>query len=176
MEPTPQLHDIMLETSEDVVHSQDCSEASATVILEISESKRKICAELILIWTLPDDKKKRALRRLYLQYHPDKADPNKVLLYEEAFKFLRQQINCLESNLSLLDPDVIDDDDINVVSSSYWDGFYGQWDESIRKRRHRRTRRSNRKRQRREKRNKEDATRLKERESENESSVMTMKL
>ena len=162
--------------SEDVVYSEDCSEASATVTLEISKSKRKICAELILIWTLPDDKKKRALRRLYLQYHPDKADPNKVLLYEEAFKFLKQQINRLQSNLSLLDPDVIDDDDINVVLSSYWDGFYGQWDESIRKRRHRRTRRSNRKRRRREKRNKEDATCLKERESENESSVMTMKL
>ena len=156
--------------SEDVVYSEDCSEASATVTLEISKSKRKICAELILIWTLPDDKKKRALRRLYLQYHPDKADPNKVLLYEEAFKFLKQQINRLQSNLSLLDPDVIDDDDINVVLSSYWDGFYGQWDESIRKRRHRRTRRSNRRRRRREKRNKEDATRLKERESENEDS------
>ena len=59
---------------------------------------------------------------------------------------------------------------ILMLLSSYWDGFYSQWNESTRKRRHRRTGRSNRKRRRREKRNKEDVTRLKERESKNEGS------
>ena len=44
------------------------------------------------IWTLPEDEQKRAIRRLYLKWHPDK-NPDNPDFAEKVFKFLKSEID-----------------------------------------------------------------------------------
>lgn len=109
--------------------------------LNLKRLKKTICEQLKLIWELPETERKTALRRLYLQYHPDKADPCNVYLYEEAFKFLMQQVERLENNLPLIDPD--EEEKVEEHTSFYdsnWTGLFNQWNESARRRKSHRNR------------------------------------
>ena len=65
---------------------------------KLSELKKKINNELEKIWMLSEEEKRKALRRMCYTYHPDKAEPKNVQVYEEAFKFLQSQIDHLESS------------------------------------------------------------------------------
>ena len=69
---------------------------------ELKEIKRKIANELRIIWSsdLTNEERKKAVRRMFLKYHPDKAASNKHL-YEEAFKYLLRQLDRLEKGLPL---------------------------------------------------------------------------
>jgi sacsin len=50
---------------------------------------------LLEAWELPEAERKKAIRRLYLRWHPDK-NPKSYDLCNEAFKFLKNQVtNCL---------------------------------------------------------------------------------
>ena len=90
------------------------------------ELKKKICSELKLIWRLQDEKEKtKGIKRLYLKYHPDKADPSMTHIYEEAFKFLKRQIDRLDNNLPLEDPDNTLDEHEPV---SGWTSYYPRWE------------------------------------------------
>uniref|UniRef100_A0A1X7UXC8 Sacsin/Nov domain-containing protein n=1 Tax=Amphimedon queenslandica TaxID=400682 RepID=A0A1X7UXC8_AMPQE len=97
--------------------------------------KKKICEQLRLLWRLPDTERRRGVRRLYLQYHPDKADPSKVSIYEEAFKFFKSQINRMENNLH---PDVTESSSHHTETNfgSHWESNFNQWDRSARNRRY----------------------------------------
>ena len=116
-------------SSQELVLS-DTDSASAnlrtlTDSLSLIELKRKVCHELKTIWELKDEEEKRkAIKRLYVKYHPDKAT-NKSL-YEEAFKFLLRQIERLSEGLSLEDPEDTTESS-NTVYRSKWNFYYSHW-------------------------------------------------
>ncbi|XP_018425945.1 PREDICTED: sacsin-like [Nanorana parkeri] len=58
--------------------------------------KAEIDLQLSTIWQLPQDQKIKAIRRLYLKYHPDKNIGQEVLS-TEIFKYLQQKVKELES-------------------------------------------------------------------------------
>jgi sacsin len=70
----------------------------------LKQVKRNICKELKEIWALNSEDRKRALRRLYLKWHPDR-NPDNPEFAEKIYKFLRSQIDKLEQGLPLDDPD-----------------------------------------------------------------------
>jgi sacsin len=74
---------------------------------------KKLCEQLREIWRLPDDQKKKAIRRLFLKWHPDK-NADKPELAEKVFKFLMKQIEHLENGRPLDDPEV----DVRTPSTS----------------------------------------------------------
>jgi len=73
-------------------------------VRSLADKKRLICDQLREIWTLPLQLKNTAIRRLYLQYHPDK-NTDKAEEYKILFQFLQEQIKHLENNEDLDDPD-----------------------------------------------------------------------
>jgi len=65
--------------------------------MSLADKKRSICDRLREIWTLSHSQRRTAIKRLFLQYHPDK-NPDNVQEYENLFQFLLDQINHLENN------------------------------------------------------------------------------
>ena len=63
----------------------------------LQQARDKIRVELRDIWKLPITDRKRAIRRLYLKYHPDKNPNNQKEAAEAAFKFLLDELDRLES-------------------------------------------------------------------------------
>ena len=97
------------------------------------EIKRTVCIELKGIWELKDeDEKKKGIKRLYLKYHPDKANPNEHDLYEDVFKFLKRQIDRLEEGLCLEDPDLPQKNPHSTPHPSHWTYYYNGWDDYVR--------------------------------------------
>ena len=133
----------------DVVTASECTEVAlldkdstlpspaATKVKEepnLKELKTKICEELQLVWKLKSEKdKKKAIRRMYIKYHPDKAKPEEQPVYEEAFKFLQRQIDRLENGQPLEDHDDKEETPAGTpyTPSSAWSSFYRQWDSHV---------------------------------------------
>ena len=93
--------------------------------------KKSVCEDLRCIWKLKnEDEKRKALKRLYLKYHPDKVGPEFKDVYEEVFKFLLRQIDRLENNLPLEDPDKASEESVkeSMPETSHWTPQYRQWD------------------------------------------------
>ena len=67
------------------------------------EAMLQLNKDLKEVWQLSENERKTALKRYYLQWHPDK-NLGKVALAEEVYKYLRQQISRLEHGLPLQDP------------------------------------------------------------------------
>ena len=99
----------------------------------LRDLKRKICKELLLIWKLPtEEEKKKAIRRMYIKYHPDKVNSTDKDLFEEAFKFMLRQIDRLEAGLPLEEPDdEISPDDEPFYERSSWRRYYATWNRNI---------------------------------------------
>ena len=96
----------------------------------LKDLKRIICKELLLIWKLTTkEEKKKAIRRMYIKYHPDKVNPTDKDLFEEAFKFMLRQIDRLEAGLPLEEPDDEISQNDNLHSS--WRKHYATWDNNI---------------------------------------------
>uniref|UniRef100_A0A8C6S6T8 HEPN domain-containing protein n=1 Tax=Neogobius melanostomus TaxID=47308 RepID=A0A8C6S6T8_9GOBI len=68
------------------LQSTRCSPAS------IEEAKKEIDKCLNEIWTLPKEERQKAIKRLYLRWHPDK-NPDCSLIAAEAFKHLKYRID-----------------------------------------------------------------------------------
>ena len=84
--------------------NDDVTNLRATLHKEdLIELKKKICKQLREIWKLPSVLRRKALKRLYLRWHPDKNQDNPTEA-EEIFKFLMKQIDHLERGEPLDDP------------------------------------------------------------------------
>ena len=59
---------------------------------DIEDIKSKLLKQLDEVWKLPQDERDRAIRRLYLRWHPDKNLDNPDVA-EEVFKFLNHEID-----------------------------------------------------------------------------------
>uniref|UniRef100_A0A3Q2FV80 HEPN domain-containing protein n=1 Tax=Cyprinodon variegatus TaxID=28743 RepID=A0A3Q2FV80_CYPVA len=100
---------------------QSSQQAQSSLPDSLNEAKREIDKCLAEIWTLPDKERKKAIKRLYLRWHPDKNICN--LFAKEAFQYLQHQIDELTNSRE------------NTVCSSYhsrtsnYRNFYQQWDQ-----------------------------------------------
>ena len=99
-------------------------------VQSVMSLKKSVCEDLRRIWKIKNkDEKRKALKRLYVKYHPDKVGPEFKDVYEEVFKFLKRQINRLENNLPLEDPDEASDEErVEVPMPSHWTPHFRQWD------------------------------------------------
>ena len=89
---------------------------------DAAEAKRHLCRQLRQIWKMNGDRN-RAIRRLYLRWHPDK-NLNNVELTTEVFTFLIRQIDRLEQGLNLEE----EEEDYNgETSPSRWRECYHAW-------------------------------------------------
>ena len=66
---------------------------------------KKLCDQLKEIWKLPEDLRKKAIRRLFLKWHPDKHQDNPEWA-EMVFKFMMKQIEHHEKGEPLEYPEV----------------------------------------------------------------------
>ncbi|KAJ6653333.1 hypothetical protein lerEdw1_009233 [Lerista edwardsae] len=62
----------------------------------LSEVKKEVDASLVEIWSMSEEERKKALRRLYLCYHPDK-NLDQQESANEIFKYLREKIKEMEN-------------------------------------------------------------------------------
>ncbi|CAJ1079215.1 sacsin isoform X2 [Xyrichtys novacula] len=65
--------------------------SSSSLPTSLDEAKEDIDRCLEEIWTLPEEEKQKAIKRLYLRWHPDK-NPDCQLLATEAFKYLMNRL------------------------------------------------------------------------------------
>ena len=112
-----------LEVAESTEQSvqRDVQESSARDI------KRELFEELRRIWQLPEEQQRKVIRRLYLMWHPDK-NPDRILLAEDVFKYLKYQVERQQDGLPLLEPD---EDYIEIFPTqrgSYWHDNFQRWD------------------------------------------------
>ena len=92
---------------------------------DAAEAKRHLCRQLRQIWKMNEGDRNRALRRLYLRWHPDKNLDN-VELTTEVFTFLMRQIDRLEQSLELEEEE--DEEDYIVETSPSRREYYRAWD------------------------------------------------
>eukprot|EP00731_Ephydatia_muelleri_P012474 Em0006g1368a len=121
--------------NDDTSNTAATNHASAEKQLGLQEILKQLCAELGNIWRLPEDDRRKAVKRLYLKWHPDK-NPDQVQLAEQVFKFLKRQVDRLETGLPLEDP-TTQNPSKNTASSTqqghsnFWQAYYNHWDETV---------------------------------------------
>uniref|UniRef100_A0A8C6S4U2 HEPN domain-containing protein n=1 Tax=Neogobius melanostomus TaxID=47308 RepID=A0A8C6S4U2_9GOBI len=107
-------------------HSSQQTTRSLPTSLE--EAKKEIDKCLNDIWTLPKEERDKAIKRLYLRWHPDK-NPDCPLIATEAFKYLMNRIEELTKGKGKSTG--------FHSSSSYsnFQDFFHQWNEEARRHR-----------------------------------------
>ncbi|KAL7865231.1 hypothetical protein SRHO_G00104780 [Serrasalmus rhombeus] len=88
----------------------------------LEEVKREIDQSLKEIWNMPPEDKCKALRRLYLRWHPDKNLDNPDLA-NEAFKYLKNKINELQQGKTKCS---------TFSSSNDFRDYWSRWNEEAR--------------------------------------------
>ena len=121
--------------NDDTSNTAATNHASAEQQLGLEEILKQLCAELGNIWRLPEDDRRKAVKRLYLKWHPDK-NPDQVQLAEQVFKFLKRQVDRLEIGLPLEDPTTQNPSENTASStrqrySNFWQAYYNHWDETV---------------------------------------------
>ena len=93
-------------------------------------------------WSLPEDEQRKAIKRLFLQYHPDKNPGNPHATAN--FQLLQQEIERMDRGISESEFDAEQQTARNPNSySSAWSGYYNQWSQTASShRRHRSKHRS----------------------------------
>ena len=107
--------------------------------LEDDDFMKEICRELRRIWKLPEVLRRKAIKALYLKWHPDKNDHP---LATKAFQFLQCQIARLHAGKPLQDPEDEDAEESGADETTYsdfsWRYWFHMWDDIARS--HRRAR------------------------------------
>ena len=110
---------------------KETHEEATDIPKSLTDVKKEICEELRKIWKLPEELKRKAIKRMYLKWHPDK-NPDNPDLAEEAFKFLKRQIDRLEHGDSMDDPDAPEEEQGRAqhqdFTSHFWESFFRTWD------------------------------------------------
>uniref|UniRef100_A0A671Z4D3 HEPN domain-containing protein n=2 Tax=Sparus aurata TaxID=8175 RepID=A0A671Z4D3_SPAAU len=99
----------------------------------IEEAKREIDKRLAEIWTLPQEEREKAIRRLYLRCHPDK-NLDCQSLATEAHQYLLYRINELNNGNGRTAGSS------SSRGNSDFRGFYDQWNQEARRHRNGRER------------------------------------
>ncbi|XP_049449218.1 sacsin [Epinephelus fuscoguttatus] len=94
----------------------------------IDEAKREIDKCLSEIWTLPEEERKKAIKRLYLRWHPDK-NPDCLHLATEAFKYLQNRIDELIKGKG---KGKTAGSSYSHGTSNFYSNFYSQWNQEAR--------------------------------------------
>ena len=112
------------------------SDSAPAQVRRLTKLKRAIIKNLNLIWKLGnEDEKRKAVKQLYWKYHPDKNNPTEATMYDNAFKFLIQQIENLENGKPLEDPDApLPLSSEFALQTSHWSKYFDKWDEDLRRR------------------------------------------
>ena len=98
---------------------------------DVAEAKRHLCQQLRQIWRMSELDRNRAIRRLYLRWHPDKNLDN-VEMATDVFKFLLKQIERLERGLDPEEEEEEEDSEGEVSPSPQWREQYRAWEETAR--------------------------------------------
>ncbi|XP_014187827.2 sacsin [Haplochromis burtoni] len=104
-----------------VPHSSESSINSLPA--SVQEAKREIDKCLAEIWRLPEEERHKAIKRLYLRWHPDK-NPDCQSLASEAFKYLQNRIDELSKPKAA--------GSIFSSRNTHFRGFYQQWNQEAR--------------------------------------------
>ncbi|XP_068184908.1 sacsin [Antennarius striatus] len=107
--------------------SYTSSSSSRPLPTSIDEAKREIDECLAEIWTLPEEERHKAIKRLYLRWHPDK-NPECEDLATEAFKYLQNRILELETGKGSSNTS----NPFHTGRSWNFRNFYQQWDQEAR--------------------------------------------
>ena len=94
----------------------------------VAGGKEAIRAAVKAAWKLPEDQKRKAIKRLYLQYHPDKNPDNPNATAE--FQFLLQELERMEKGYP---EEPLDAEQPFRPPSSFnfgWSGWFYQWDQT----------------------------------------------
>ncbi|KAI5106775.1 sacsin [Silurus meridionalis] len=93
-----------------------------SVTQTLEEAKIEIDQSLEQIWKMSDEDKSKAIRRLYLRWHPDK-NPDNMELSTEAFKYLMNRIDELQQGKSKCNTST----QSNTTHSYNFRDFYEKW-------------------------------------------------
>ena len=104
-------------------HKTGNSEATGQVEHALQEGgRRPVQVAVTTAWSLPDDQKRKALKRLYLQYHPDKNPSASI-----DFQYLLQEIEKMEKGYP-------DEPEHQIRASdsftSKWNGLFNEWNQT----------------------------------------------
>jgi len=94
----------------------------------LAGGKQAIRAAVKAAWNLPEDQKRKAIKRLYLQYHPDKNPDNPNATAE--FQFLLQELERMEKGYP---EEPLDAEQSFRPPNSFnfaWSGWFYQWDQT----------------------------------------------
>ena len=118
-------HDPSIESSEDPRLVPHEGGDASSPFQSARDAKRNLCQVLKQIWRLSEPERSKAIRRLYLKWHPDK-NPDNPQLAEEVFKFLLKQLERLKQGL---DPEEDEEEDTSTTfsPSPYWSYYYNGW-------------------------------------------------
>ncbi|KAM4608841.1 LOW QUALITY PROTEIN: sacsin-like [Polymixia lowei] len=115
--------------------SSTSSSSTRSSPASLEEAKKEIDKCFAEIWTLPEEEKNKAIKRLYLRWHPDK-NPDCQQLATEAFKYLQNKIDELMKGKTA--------GSSSSSSSSQWNAnfrnFYEHWNQEARRHRNGRER------------------------------------
>ncbi|KAA8588240.1 hypothetical protein FQN60_001434 [Etheostoma spectabile] len=92
----------------------------------VDKAKREIDKCLADIWILPEEERLKAIKRLYLRWHPDK-NLDCLLLATEAFKYLQNQISDLSKGKGKGKGKTAGSSNPN--RNSNFSNFYQQWNQ-----------------------------------------------
>ena len=102
---------------------------------EFKKIRKEICRELRRIWKLREVLRRKAIKALYLKWHPDK---NSHPLATKAFQFLQCQIARLHAGKPLQDAEDEDEDgeestdDVTTYTNFSWRYWFHMWDDVAR--------------------------------------------
>jgi sacsin len=117
-------------TSKEIAPFIDIASNSSTDSRPLEDILTEVEDTIRAAWTLPEDERRKIIKRLYKKWHPDKNFGNE-LVATEVFKFIKQAVLNIERGNDINTR--YDSQDFNEFSkdSQFWDHFQ-TWDQDTR--------------------------------------------